>query len=60
MPGIIRVHLGRRLVGRIVPVKQRFEPVILGYRYCPNGGPPGETFKTVEQVKASIEGRVPA
>ncbi len=57
-PGITRVYRGRRIAGRILPVygddRER-----IGYRYVPNIGPRGETFATVEQVKASIEGRVP-
>lgn len=57
-PSIIRVYLGRRLAGRIVAVKA--DGKVVGHRYVPEGSAPGATFKTIEEVKASIEGRVPA
>lgn len=45
----IVVKLGGKIVGRIQEHKW-------GFHYKPTGAPAGDTFKTVEQVKASIEG----
>jgi hypothetical protein len=49
--GKIVVRLSRKIVGHIRKSKGG------GYHYAPKGGGWGETFPTVAEVKASIEGR---
>lgn len=46
---LFSVHLDGKRVGVI-------RSGALGFYYKPTGGPPGESFPTIRQVKKSIEG----